>query len=147
MLGASRGQLARHVLIPSALSWLFSSLHITVGMAIVAVVVGEYLGASRGIGYLIAQVEGVFDTTGMFAGTALLAIAVLESEQSSAAWNVDSYVGSPRRIPSARMNFHEPALENVEFLAYYESSRISRAEFFLKHLWGSVQRIRATVGR
>jgi NitT/TauT family transport system permease protein len=77
MLGASRGQLARHVLIPSALTWLFSSLHISVGMAIVAVVVGEYLGASRGIGYLIAQAEGVFDTTGMFAGTALLAFAVL----------------------------------------------------------------------
>ena len=77
ILGASRGQLVRHVLIPSALTWLFSSLHISVGMAIVAVVVGEYLGASRGIGYLIAQAEGVFDTTGMFAGTALLAIAVL----------------------------------------------------------------------
>ena len=77
MLGASKGQLVRHVLIPSALTWLFSSLHISVGMAIVGVVVGEYLGASRGIGYLIAQAEGVFDTTGMFAGTALLAIAVL----------------------------------------------------------------------
>lgn len=77
MLGASRGQLARHVLIPSALTWLFSSLHISVGMAIVAVVVGEYLGASRGIGYIIAQAEGVFDTTGMFAGTTLLAIVVL----------------------------------------------------------------------
>jgi len=77
MLGASRGQLARHVLIPSALTWLFSSLHISVGMAIVAVVVGEYLGASSGIGYLIAQAEGVFDTTGMFAGTVLLAFAVL----------------------------------------------------------------------
>jgi NitT/TauT family transport system permease protein len=77
MLGASPLQLARHVLIPSALTWLFSSLHVSVGMAIVAVVVGEYLGASRGIGYLIAQSEGVFDTTGMFAGTALLAVAVL----------------------------------------------------------------------
>ena len=77
MLGASRGQLTKYVLIPSALSWMFSSLHISVGMGIVAVVVGEYLGASRGIGYLIAQAEGVFDTTGMFAGTALLAVAVL----------------------------------------------------------------------
>jgi NitT/TauT family transport system permease protein len=77
MLGASKGQLARHVLMPSALSWVFSSLHISVGMAIVAVVVGEYLGASTGVGYLIAQAEGVFDTTGMFAGTALLAIVVL----------------------------------------------------------------------
>ena len=46
-------------------------------MAIVAVVVGEYLGASNGIGYLIAQAEGVFDTTGMFAGMAVLAFTVL----------------------------------------------------------------------
>jgi NitT/TauT family transport system permease protein len=68
MLGASDAQLVRHVLVPSALTWIFSSLHISVGMAIIAVVVGEYLGASRGIGYLIAQAEGVFDTTGVFAG-------------------------------------------------------------------------------
>jgi NitT/TauT family transport system permease protein len=77
MLGASRGQLAQHVLLPSALAWIFSSLHVSVGMAIVAVVVGEYLGASRGIGYLIAQAEGVFDSTAMFAGMAVLAFAVL----------------------------------------------------------------------
>ena len=45
MLGASRAQLVRHVLVPSALTWIFSSLHISIGMAIIAVVVGEYLGA------------------------------------------------------------------------------------------------------
>jgi NitT/TauT family transport system permease protein len=77
MLGASGRQLVRHVMIPSALTWIFSSLHISIGMAIVAVVVGEYLGASKGIGYLIAQAEGVFDTTGMFAGMAVLGIVVL----------------------------------------------------------------------
>jgi NitT/TauT family transport system permease protein len=77
MLGASRYQLAQHVLIPSALTWIFSSLHVSIGMAIIAVVVGEYLGASRGIGYLIAQAEGVFDTTGVFAGMAVLATGVL----------------------------------------------------------------------
>ncbi len=77
MLGASRRQLAQHVLLPSALAWIFSSLHISVGMAIVAVVVGEYLGASRGIGYLIAQAEGVFDSTAMFAGMTILAFSVL----------------------------------------------------------------------
>jgi sulfonate transport system permease protein len=47
------------------------------GMAIIAVVVGEYLGASRGIGYVIAQAEGVFDTTGVFAGMTVLAAGVL----------------------------------------------------------------------
>jgi NitT/TauT family transport system permease protein len=77
MLGASKAQLVRHVLVPSALTWIFSSLHISIGLAILAVVVGEYLGASRGIGYLIAQAEGVFDTTGVFAGMAVLAAGVL----------------------------------------------------------------------
>ena len=77
MLGASEAQLVRHVLVPSALTWIFASLHISIGMAIIAVVVGEYLGASRGIGYLIAQAEGVFDTTGVFAGMAVLAAGVL----------------------------------------------------------------------
>jgi NitT/TauT family transport system permease protein len=77
MLGATERQLARHVLLPSALSWIFSSLEISVGLAIIAAVVGEYLGAVRGIGYLIAQAEGVFDTTGVFAGMTFLAAFVL----------------------------------------------------------------------
>lgn len=77
MLGASERQLIRHVLIPSALTWIFSSLHVSIGLAIIAVVVGEYLGASRGIGYLIAQAEGVFDTTGVFAGITVLSAGVL----------------------------------------------------------------------
>lgn len=77
MLGASEWQLARHVLIPSALTWVFSSLHISIGFAMISVVVGEYLGAARGVGYLIAQAEGVFDTTGVFAGMVVLSAVVL----------------------------------------------------------------------
>ena len=77
MLGASERQLLRHVLVPSALTWIFSSLHVSVGFAIIAVVVGEYLGASKGIGYTISQAEGAFDTTGVFAGMAILAAVVL----------------------------------------------------------------------
>ncbi len=77
MLGATERQLIRHVLIPSALTWIFSSLHVGIGFAIISVVVGEYLGSSRGIGYVIAQAEGVFDTTGVFAGMTVLAAVVL----------------------------------------------------------------------
>src|SRR3954462_12826985 len=77
MLGASERQLIRHVLVPSALTWIFSSLHISIGFAIIAVVVGEYLGASHGVGYLISQAEGVFDTTGVFAGMVVLSGVVL----------------------------------------------------------------------
>ncbi len=77
MLGASEGQLIRHVFLPSALSWIFSSLHVSVGFAIVGAVVGEYLGAAKGIGYVIAQAEGTFDTTGVFAGIVVLSIFVV----------------------------------------------------------------------
>jgi NitT/TauT family transport system permease protein len=77
MLGASERQLARHVLVPSALTWIFSSLQTSLGFAMVGAVVGEYLGAARGLGYVIAQAEGTFDTTGVFAGMAVLAVVVV----------------------------------------------------------------------
>ncbi|WP_427023117.1 ABC transporter permease [Aureimonas ureilytica] len=72
MLGMSERQLLRHVYLPSALSWMFSSLHTAVGFAVVGAVVGEYLGSSAGLGYLIQQAEGVFDVTGVFAGMFVL---------------------------------------------------------------------------
>jgi NitT/TauT family transport system permease protein len=77
MLGMSERQLLRHVYWPSAMSWMFSSLHTSVGFAIIGAVVGEYLGASAGLGYLIHQAEGVFDITGVFAGMVILMAFVL----------------------------------------------------------------------
>ena len=72
MLGASPRQLLRTVYVPSAMSWVFSSLHTSVGMAFVGAVVGEYLGSARGVGYLILQAEGAFDINTVFAGILVL---------------------------------------------------------------------------
>ncbi len=72
MLGASKGQLLRHVYLPSATSWVFSSLHTAVGMAFVGAVVGEYLGSAKGVGYLIHQAEGSFLINDVFAGILVL---------------------------------------------------------------------------
>jgi NitT/TauT family transport system permease protein len=77
MLQASEHQLLRYVYLPSAMAWIFSSLHTSIGFALVGAVVGEYLGAARGIGYVVAQAEGVFDTTGVFAGLILTSAVVL----------------------------------------------------------------------
>jgi NitT/TauT family transport system permease protein len=77
MLGATERQLVRHVLIPSALTWIFSSLQTSLGFAMVGAVVGEYLGSTRGLGYVISQAEGTFDTTGVFAGMTVLALVVV----------------------------------------------------------------------
>jgi NitT/TauT family transport system permease protein len=77
MLGMNERQLFRHVYWPAALSWMFSSLHTSVGFAVVGAVVGEYLGSSAGLGYRIHQAESVFDVTGVFSGMLILTLFVL----------------------------------------------------------------------
>jgi NitT/TauT family transport system permease protein len=77
MLGMSERQLLRHVYWPAALTWMFSSLHTSVGFALVGAVVGEYLGSAAGLGYKIHEAESVFDVTGVFAGMVVLAIFVI----------------------------------------------------------------------
>ncbi len=77
MLKASDRDLLRHVYLPSALAWIFSSLHTSIGFALVGAVVGEYMGAARGIGYIVSQAQGVFDTTGVLAGLVMTSAVVL----------------------------------------------------------------------
>jgi NitT/TauT family transport system permease protein len=77
MLGADARQLLRHVYLPSATSWVFSSLHTSVGLAFVGAVVGEYLGSSQGVGYLILQAEGSFDINTVMAGIVVLTVFAL----------------------------------------------------------------------
>jgi ABC-type nitrate/sulfonate/bicarbonate transport system, permease component len=77
ILGANRRDLLRHVYFPAAASWILSSLRTSVGFAVVGAIIGEYLGASAGLGYLIAQAEGNFNAVGVFAGIIILAGFVL----------------------------------------------------------------------
>ena len=77
MLGANRSQLLRTVYLPSAMSWVFSSLHTSVGMAFVAAVIGEYLGSAEGVGYLILQAETTFDMNTVMAGILVLTACAL----------------------------------------------------------------------
>ncbi len=77
MLGMNERQLLRHVYWPAALTWMFSSLHTSVGFALVGAVVGEYLGSASGLGYKIHEAESVFDVTGVFAGMLILTVFVI----------------------------------------------------------------------
>jgi NitT/TauT family transport system permease protein len=77
MLGMNSRALLRHVYWPSALSWMFSSLHTSVGFAVVGAVVGEYLGSAAGLGSLILVAQNNFDQTGVFAGMFILAVFVI----------------------------------------------------------------------
>jgi NitT/TauT family transport system permease protein len=77
MLGMNERQLMRHVYWPAALTWMFSSLHTSVGFALVGAVVGEYLGSAAGLGYKIHEAESVFDVTGVFSGMLVLTLFVI----------------------------------------------------------------------
>ena len=76
ILGANERQLTWHVLIPSALTWIFSSLRVSVGFALVGAVVAEYLGSNQGVGFLIANATSFFQATGVFAGLIVLMLMV-----------------------------------------------------------------------
>ena len=77
LLGAAEKHLWRDVYLPSALSSIFASLEAALGLALIGAVVGEYMNSARGLGYLISQAEHSLDSTGLFAGMALLAVIVL----------------------------------------------------------------------
>ncbi|MBJ3776987.1 ABC transporter permease [Acuticoccus mangrovi] len=75
---ASRLYIARKLQLPSMLPWLFSAARISVGLALIGSVLGELLGANRGLGWYIEHASGRLDTTGLFAGlAALMVVAVL----------------------------------------------------------------------
>jgi NitT/TauT family transport system permease protein len=80
MLGANERELAWHVLIPSAMTWILSSLHTSVGFALVGAVVGEYLASAQGLGWIIGQAQGNFDAAGVYAGMLVLCVAVIAIE-------------------------------------------------------------------
>ena len=80
ILGASPSQVTRAVIIPSAMSWIFASLHVSFGFAIVGAVVGELLGSRHGIGQLIAVAQGSFDPAGVFGGMIVLLIVAITAD-------------------------------------------------------------------
>jgi NitT/TauT family transport system permease protein len=69
--------IARRVQIPSMLPWLFSAARISVGLALIGSVLGELLGANRGLGWYVENAAGRLDTTGLFAGLAALMIVAV----------------------------------------------------------------------
>ena len=80
ILGADNRRLTTEIIIPSAMSWILASLHISFGLAIVGAVVGELFGATAGLGQLIYNAGHTFDVNGVFAGMFVLAVLALIAE-------------------------------------------------------------------
>ncbi len=76
VMGASAGKIRRFVLLPSVVVWIFGSLRATIGLAFASAIVGEYVGSTHGIGYLISNAQGTFSSAGVFAGLAIVTIVV-----------------------------------------------------------------------
>jgi NitT/TauT family transport system permease protein len=80
ILGAGRWQLLRSIVLPSATSWILASMHVAFGFALIGAVVGEFTGASRGMGLLIAHSQGNFDAAGIYAGMLVITAVALVAE-------------------------------------------------------------------
>jgi NitT/TauT family transport system permease protein len=80
VLGASRLQIIRHVVLPSALTWITASLHVAFGFAVIGAIVGEFLGAQQGLGLVISSAQGHFDPNGVFAAMVIIGAIALTAE-------------------------------------------------------------------
>jgi sulfonate transport system permease protein len=80
ILGASDRRVTLQVVIPSATSWIFTSLHVSFGFALIGAIVGEYIGATKGVGLLVAQSQGTFNSAGVYAAMVILAVVALVAE-------------------------------------------------------------------
>lgn len=74
IMGASGAAVLRHVIVPSASTWVITGLKVSVPYALVGTVIGEFMSSNRGIGFIIAQATGLFDTTSVFAGLFVLGV-------------------------------------------------------------------------
>jgi NitT/TauT family transport system permease protein len=80
VLGASRLQITRHVVLPSALTWIIASLHVAFGLSIIGAIVGEFLGAQKGLGLVIAASQNNFNPDGVFGAMFIIAALALTAE-------------------------------------------------------------------
>ena len=79
LMGASERHLMRMVIVPSAFTWIFAGLRLSVPYALIGAIVAEILAGNTGLGYLVEHAASEFDTAGVFAalaGVMILALAL-----------------------------------------------------------------------
>lgn len=93
LMGASRGEMVRKVLLPGSLAWIFNGLRVSIRLAFTAAILGEIISSNRGIGYLVEYSAVKYDGTGVFAAitvVVLLSVVITElislAESSNARW-------------------------------------------------------------
>jgi len=82
IMGATERQILRMVTIPATVPWITTGLKISVPYALVGAIVGEFIAASKGLGYLINYQTSVFSTTGALGGILIVALIVVLSSEA-----------------------------------------------------------------
>jgi NitT/TauT family transport system permease protein len=77
ILGASRGQLLRTVVIPHVAAWTFAVLPLAMSASIIGVVVGEFVGGAQGLGYIITVALGQLEATDLFVAMITLCLVAV----------------------------------------------------------------------
>ncbi|CAM5504191.1 ABC transporter permease [Streptomyces viridifaciens] len=80
ILGADNRRVTLQVVVPAATTWIFTSLHVSFGFALIGAIVGEYIGATKGLGLLVAAAQGTFNAAGVYAAMTILAVVALVTE-------------------------------------------------------------------
>ena len=90
LLGANEWQIARTVVIPSTMAWVFASLSPAISFALIGVIVGEFIGAERGIGRLIIESEARGEASGMM--VAVIVLMIVGVALSAVIWRLQAYL-------------------------------------------------------
>ena len=66
VMKAGRRQLLKIVVLPAVFTWVFAAFKLSVGYALVGAMIGEFVGATSGLGYQLTQAQGLLDTDRVF---------------------------------------------------------------------------------
>lgn len=86
LMGATRSEISRKVLIPACLRWVFTGMRISVRYAFTAAILGEVIASNRGLGYLIEANSGQFNSTGVFAAILVLVACSFTMSEVLSRW-------------------------------------------------------------
>lgn len=77
VMGAKRWAVTKGLYLPSAMTWLFTSLRIAFPVALIGSVVGEFIASNSGVGYVVTKAASVYNAAGVYVGIIAVTIAAV----------------------------------------------------------------------
>ncbi|HEY4202766.1 MAG TPA: ABC transporter permease [Devosiaceae bacterium] len=74
VMGASRFRVLQYVSVPHTLAWIFAAMNTSISLALVAAVIGEFVGATQGMGWIMVQASSTMNTTRLFSAMIILSV-------------------------------------------------------------------------